>query len=111
MPRASAARRARSTPAVSSAIPRRGDSNHGRRKRQVVDLGKWWILSGWSRAAASLKSAASFGLAAILTAAVIMLAASPAGAATEWRRVHKPAHSKHAARASTSGGPLYKGAL
>ena len=42
----------------------------------------------------------------------ILLAASPAGATTEWRRVHKSVHhSKHAARAATSGGPLYKGAL
>ena len=41
-----------------------------------------------------------------------MLAASPARAATEWRRVHKPVHhSKRPARAATSGGPLYKGAL
>ena len=41
-----------------------------------------------------------------------MLAASPARAATEWRRVHKTVHhSKRPARAATSGGPLYKGAL
>jgi D-alanyl-D-alanine carboxypeptidase (penicillin-binding protein 5/6) len=41
----------------------------------------------------------------------ILLAASPASATAQWRRVHKSAHSKHAARAATSGGPLYKGAL
>jgi serine-type D-Ala-D-Ala carboxypeptidase (penicillin-binding protein 5/6) len=42
----------------------------------------------------------------------ILLSASPAGATTEWRRVRKSVHhSKHAARAATSGGPLYKGAL
>ena len=46
---------------------------------------------------------------------VLLLAVSPAGATTEWRRVHKTVHhSKRpakAARAATSGGPLYKGAL
>ncbi len=43
---------------------------------------------------------------------VILFAASPAGATAQWRRVHKSVHhSKHAARAATSGGPLYKGAL
>jgi len=46
---------------------------------------------------------------------VLLLAASPAVATTEWRRVHKTVHhSKRpakAARAATSGGPLYKGAL
>ncbi len=47
-----------------------------------------------------------------MLSAAILLAASPAGAATEWRRVHKPVHhSKRPARAATSGGPLYKGAL
>ena len=46
-----------------------------------------------------------------MLSAAVTLAASPAGATTEWRRVHKPAHSKHAAKAATSGGPLYKGAL
>ena len=47
-----------------------------------------------------------------MLSAAVLLAASPAGAATEWRRVHKTVHhSKHAARAATSGGPLYKGAL
>jgi D-alanyl-D-alanine carboxypeptidase (penicillin-binding protein 5/6) len=41
-----------------------------------------------------------------------LCAASPAGATAQWRRVHKSVHhSKHAARAATSGGPLYKGAL
>ena len=46
---------------------------------------------------------------------VLLLAASPAAATTEWRRVHKTVHhSKRpakGARAATSGGPLYKGAL
>ena len=50
-----------------------------------------------------------------MLSAVLLLAASPAGATTEWRRVHKTVHhSKRpakAARAATSGGPLYKGAL
>ena len=41
----------------------------------------------------------------------IVFAASPARASAQWRRVHKTTHSKHAARAATSGGPLYKGAL
>jgi serine-type D-Ala-D-Ala carboxypeptidase (penicillin-binding protein 5/6) len=42
----------------------------------------------------------------------LLLAASPARATTEWRRVRKSVHhSKHAARAATSGGPLYRGAL
>jgi serine-type D-Ala-D-Ala carboxypeptidase (penicillin-binding protein 5/6) len=41
----------------------------------------------------------------------VVFAASPAGASAQWRRVHKGTHSKHAARAATSGGPLYKGAL
>jgi len=40
----------------------------------------------------------------------VLIAASPADATAQWRRVHKT-HSKHAARAATSGGPLYKGAL
>jgi len=56
-----------------------------------------------------LKSATLFGSALMLSVA-ILFAASPAGATTEWRRVHKSVH-KHAARAATSGGPLYKGAL
>jgi D-alanyl-D-alanine carboxypeptidase (penicillin-binding protein 5/6) len=44
----------------------------------------------------------------------ILLAASPAGATAQWRRVHKSVHhSRHGARAraATAGGPLYKGAL
>ena len=41
----------------------------------------------------------------------VVFAASPAGASAQWRRVHKATHSKHAARAATSGGPLYRGAL
>jgi len=41
----------------------------------------------------------------------VVLAASPASATAQWRRVRKTTHSKHAARAATSGGPLYKGAL
>ncbi|HSZ21688.1 MAG TPA: hypothetical protein VK782_01040, partial [Candidatus Sulfotelmatobacter sp.] len=58
-----------------------------------------------------MKSAISFGSALMLSAA-LLLAASPARAATEWRRVHKTVHhSKRPARAATSGGPLYKGAL
>jgi len=75
-----------------------------------MDLGKWWNLSGWRRAVASLKLVSSFGLAVILSA-VVVLAASPADATAQWRRVHKPVHSKRAARAATSRGPLYKGAL
>ncbi|WP_424666245.1 serine hydrolase [Candidatus Binatus sp.] len=43
--------------------------------------------------------------------AAVLLATSPAGATTEWRRVHKPAHSRHTSRAATSSIPLYKGAL
>jgi len=47
-----------------------------------------------------------------MLSAAILLAASPAGAATEWHKVHKTVHhSKRPARAATSGGPLYKGAL
>lgn len=47
-----------------------------------------------------------------MLSAAVLFAASPARATTEWRRVHKPVHhSKHAARAATSGGPLYRGAL
>jgi D-alanyl-D-alanine carboxypeptidase (penicillin-binding protein 5/6) len=43
---------------------------------------------------------------------VVLCAASPAGATAQWRRVHKSVHhSRHGARAATSGGPLYKGAL
>jgi D-alanyl-D-alanine carboxypeptidase (penicillin-binding protein 5/6) len=42
----------------------------------------------------------------------VVFAASTASASAQWRRVHKTTHhSKHAARAATSGGPLYKGAL
>ena len=44
----------------------------------------------------------------------VVFAASAADASAQWRRVHKTktTHSKkHAARAATSGGPLYKGAL
>jgi serine-type D-Ala-D-Ala carboxypeptidase (penicillin-binding protein 5/6) len=41
----------------------------------------------------------------------VLIAASPADATAQWRRVHKSAHSRHAARAATSGGPNYKGAL
>jgi len=59
----------------------------------------------------NLKATISFG-SALMLSVVLLLAASPAGATTEWRRVHKTVHhSKHAARAATSGGPLYKGAL
>ena len=75
-----------------------------------MDLGKRWNLSGWRRAVVNPKSHFVFGLALTISAAVLF-AASPAGASAQWRRVHKPAHSKHAARAATSGGPLYKGAL
>jgi D-alanyl-D-alanine carboxypeptidase (penicillin-binding protein 5/6) len=60
-----------------------------------------------------LKSKVWLGSAVMLTMAVVF-AASPAGASAQWRRVHKTktTHSKkHAARAATSGGPLYKGAL
>ncbi len=46
-----------------------------------------------------------------MMSAAVLLAASPAGATTEWHRAHKTVHSKHRARAATSGGPLYKGAL
>src|SRR5208337_3435365 len=108
--RAAAARRARSTPAVSFAFPKRGESDHDRRQGHVMDLGKWWNLSGWRQAVARLKLVSSFGLAALLSA-VVVLAASPADATAQWRRVHKPVHSKRAARAATSRGPLYKGAL
>jgi D-alanyl-D-alanine carboxypeptidase (penicillin-binding protein 5/6) len=43
----------------------------------------------------------------------VVFAASSARASAQWRRVHKTTHhsKKHAARAATSGGPLYKGAL
>jgi D-alanyl-D-alanine carboxypeptidase (penicillin-binding protein 5/6) len=42
----------------------------------------------------------------------VVFAASTASASAQWRRVHKTTHhSKQAARAATSGGPLYKGAL
>ena len=41
----------------------------------------------------------------------VLLAAAPADATAQWRRVHKSTHSKHAARAATSGGANYKGAL
>jgi D-alanyl-D-alanine carboxypeptidase (penicillin-binding protein 5/6) len=58
-----------------------------------------------------LKSATLFG-SALMLSGVLLFAASPAEATAQWRRVHKSGHhSKHAARAATSGGPLYKGAL
>jgi D-alanyl-D-alanine carboxypeptidase (penicillin-binding protein 5/6) len=68
----------------------------------MVELRKRW------RSIFNLKSAARIIPAMMLTAAVL-LEASSAGAATEWRRVHRAVHSKHAARAA--GVPLYKGAL
>ncbi len=46
-----------------------------------------------------------------MLSAAVLLAASPAGATTEWRRVHKTVHSRHTSRAATSSIPLYKGAL
>ena len=63
----------------------------------------------WRRAIVNLKSTVLFGSAVILSAAVV-LAASPAGATAQWRRVHKTVHSKRRARAAAAG-PLYKGAL
>jgi D-alanyl-D-alanine carboxypeptidase (penicillin-binding protein 5/6) len=41
--------------------------------------------------------------------AAIVLAASPAGATAQWRRVHKASHTRRTTRAVA--GPLYKGAL
>ncbi len=59
-----------------------------------------------------LKSVVWLGSAAMLSFVVaVVFAASPAGASAQWRRVHPRVHSKRAARAATSGGPLYKGAL
>jgi len=75
-----------------------------------VDLGKWWNLSRRPWGFVSLKSTGWLGSAVMLSIAVV-LAASPASATAQWRRVRKTTHSKHAARAATSGGPLYKGAL
>jgi D-alanyl-D-alanine carboxypeptidase (penicillin-binding protein 5/6) len=57
-----------------------------------------------------LKSTTWIASAAMLSVA-LLIAASPADATAQWRRVHKSAHSKHAARAATYGGPNYKGAL
>jgi serine-type D-Ala-D-Ala carboxypeptidase (penicillin-binding protein 5/6) len=62
------------------------------------------------RSVFSLKSAAQI-VPALLLSAAVLLAASAAGATTEWRRVHKTVHSRHASRAATSSIPLYKGAL
>src|SRR5208283_706454 len=64
---------------------------------------KRWNLSRRRRAIVNLKSATC--LASALSAAVV-LAASPAGATAQWRRVH---HTKHTASAAPA--PLYKGAL
>ena len=75
-----------------------------------MDLGKWWNLSRRPWGFVSLKSTGWLGSAVMLSIAVV-LAASPASATAQWRRVRKTTHSKHAARAATSGGPLYKGAL
>jgi serine-type D-Ala-D-Ala carboxypeptidase (penicillin-binding protein 5/6) len=72
-----------------------------------VDLGKRWNGSRRLRGFDNLKITVWFGSAAMLSLAV--LAASPAGATAQWRRVHKTTHSKHVAR--TPAGPLYKGAL
>src|SRR5271169_865881 len=66
---------------------------------------KRWNLSRRRRAIVNVKLAAWFGSALTLTAAVV-LAASPAGATAQWRRVH---HAKHTASAAPA--PLYKGAL
>jgi D-alanyl-D-alanine carboxypeptidase (penicillin-binding protein 5/6) len=55
-----------------------------------------------------VKLGVRLGLVAMLSVAVV-LAASPAGATAQWRRVHKAAHSRRHARAAA--GPLYKGAL
>ncbi len=57
-----------------------------------------------------LKSVVWLGAAAMLSLAVLF-AASPAGASAQWVRVRPRAHSRRTARAATSGGPLYKGAL
>jgi D-alanyl-D-alanine carboxypeptidase (penicillin-binding protein 5/6) len=74
-------------------------------------LGKRWNLSRWPWGFVSLKTTNWVGSAVMLSVAVVF-AASPARASAQWRRVHKTTHhSKHAARAATSGGPLYKGAL
>jgi D-alanyl-D-alanine carboxypeptidase (penicillin-binding protein 5/6) len=70
----------------------------------MVELGRW------RRPIVNLKSVGCLGAAAMLSA-VIVFAASPAGATAQWRRVHKSGHSKRSARAATAGGPLYKGAL
>jgi len=77
-----------------------------------VDLGKRRNFSRGARGIVSLKSKVWLGLAVMLSMAIVF-AASPARASAQWRRVHKTktSHSKHAARAATSGGPLYKGAL
>ncbi len=66
---------------------------------------KRWNLSRRRRAIVNLNSAAWLGSALMLTAAVV-LAASPAGATAQWRRVH---HTKHTSSAAPA--PLYKGAL
>jgi D-alanyl-D-alanine carboxypeptidase (penicillin-binding protein 5/6) len=44
-----------------------------------------------------------------MLSAAIVLAASPADATAQWRRVHKASHAKRTTRAVA--GPLYKGAL
>ncbi len=66
---------------------------------------KRWNLSRRRRAIVNLKSATSLASALMLSAAVV-LAASPAGATAQWRRVH---HTRHTASAAPA--PLYKGAL
>src|SRR5271170_1217429 len=66
---------------------------------------KRWNLSRRRRAIVNLKSTAWLGSVLMLSAAVV-LAASPAGATAQWRRVH---HAKHTASAAPA--PLYKGAL
>jgi len=66
---------------------------------------KRWNLSRRRRAVVNLKSATWFASALMLSAAVV-LAASPAGATAQWRRVH---HAKHTASAAPA--PLYHGAL
>ena len=77
-------------------------------------MGKRWNLFRGARGIVSLKSKVWLG-AAVMLAMAVVFAASPAGASAQWRRVHKTPHSshskKHAARAATSGGPLYRGAL
>jgi len=67
---------------------------------------KRWNLSRRRRAVVNLKSAAWLASALMLSAAVV-LAASPACATAQWRRVH---HTKHTASAAAPA-PLYKGAL